>query len=126
MAISYLLSALLVLLSFTLDHAASYELKSTGSTLSLDGILYYLPASSFKTVPIATYTACALAVKQASPQFIPITVVNGVDFSATGLEATVENFGEDDDVWTSSFLAGKGLRQFKGFQTSIRICYNYV
>lgn len=85
---------------------ASAQLTSTGSTLVLDGVSYYVPAAPFANVE-HDFKASLLSAKTSAAGLVPVTVVSGVgaNFSQSDLEKMLGVFG-GDDVWGGGFLAG--------------------
>ena len=91
-----------ILLGFTLAN-----LVSEGSTVSLNGIPYYIPGTpyaseiSFK-VRASDYSTNVLG------GLVPVTVVatSSVNFNLVELQKTLKGFEENDDVWQAGFLSG--------------------
>ena len=83
-------------------------LTSTGSTVELNGIPYYIPGRPFASLPYFSPQSLA-GVKGLLGGLVPVTVVGtaSVNFNVKELEKTVEEFGERDDVWGEGFLSGK-------------------
>ena len=77
---------------------AAAQLVSTGQTLVLNDIPYYLPAEPFTTVAIGKRSGL-----KSKSGLVPVTVVGGSD----DLQATVQAYGEVDDVWSTGFLGGE-------------------
>lgn len=88
------------------------DLASEGSTITLNGIPYYIPGTpyafkpSFKPRSLGNTTTVLGGLA-------PITVVatSSVTFNLADLQKTVKGFGESDDVWQAGFLSGMLLEQ---------------
>ena len=80
-----------------------------GSTLSMNGIYYYLPSKPFSHGYANVYTASASGSKSSRLGLIPITVVNfdGATSNLAALESTLNAFSKQDDVWGDGFLSGE-------------------
>lgn len=95
---------LILLVSFPL--LSAFTLVGTGSTLSLNSIPYYIPATPFATIdPVSLnqdYT------KTSSSGLLPVTVVNVKEqgFGVKELGDVVSGFA-NDDVWEDGFLGGE-------------------
>lgn len=91
---------------FALTHA--FNLTSTGSTVELNGIPYYIPGKPFASLPYFSPQSLA-GLKGLLGGLVPVTVVAtpSVDFNVEELGKTVHGFGEKDDVWGEGFLSGK-------------------
>lgn len=77
-----------------------------GSTLALNGISYYVPATPFTNLE-HDFKSSLLNGKVSAAELIPVTVVSGIgaNYSQSDLDKTVVGFGEDD-VWSGGFLEG--------------------
>ena len=76
---------------------AKAAVSSTGFTVSLTDIDYFLPPK-----PVARVDGCkALQSLFEDDIFAPFTVLSG--------SSSVSSFAEDDDVWQESFLEGMNL-----------------
>jgi len=78
---------------------------TTGSTVNVNGIFYFVPPTSVATVP-------GHGVKAASTfdeELVPITVIANAPnpFTAADLQSIVSNFTSEDDVFNAGFLQGK-------------------
>ena len=103
------IALLLVAVSFFLSSQTSASLlTSTGSTIELGGIPYYVPGKSFASVPSTFYTQALANSKSMGTPWIPVTVLKAASptFSTTELQSTLKTFGDTDDVWTTGFLSG--------------------
>ncbi|KAI5359507.1 putative amidase [Septoria linicola] len=91
-------------ISGLLEAASSFTFSSTGRTVELDGIYYYLPAE-----PVATLDHLVAQRKNtASPRHLsPLTVVtaNGSDYMSQSLSAAITNYKTIDDVFSEGFLS---------------------
>lgn len=99
--------AVLVLIVHLLGFVCSVSstLLTTGTTVTVNGVPYYLPGS-----PTAILAAGSIPIPQQKAGLVPVTVVNSTD--VTGATA---GFGSDD-VWQPDFLEGK-LTFFADFIT---------
>lgn len=94
-------SNLLTISLFGLLDLVAASLTSTGQTLLLNDIPYYVPANPFTTVPPLT----SLHTLHFAGGLVPVTVV-GVSASNSSLstvESIINEFGKDD-VWNEGFL----------------------
>lgn len=74
----------------------SLSFTSTGQTVELDGIAYYLPASPVATLPSRPWFG--------KSSLIPLTVVTANSSTLSlDLGSTLASFKSDDDVFTESF-----------------------
>ncbi len=86
---------------------AAGNFTSTGSTVTLNGIPYYIPGTPLVSIP--NFKARTLAgTKSLFGGLVPVTVVGTslVTFNLINLQQTVKEFGEKDDVWGEAFLSG--------------------
>lgn len=91
-----------------LTFATDGNLTSTGSTVNLNGISYYIPGSPFASV--AKFQSQVLTgKKRVFGGLVPITIVvtSSVTFNLVDLHQSVKIYGEKDDVWNEGFLPGK-------------------
>lgn len=91
-----LISAILNCLFFAKNGAS--QLVSTGQTVTVNGIPYYVPAT-----PLITVRNRRLRHLYSHGGLVPVTVAE----SFTNLQETVQGYGKVDDVWTSGFLEGE-------------------
>lgn len=91
-----LISAILHFLFFAKLGAS--ELVSTGQTVSVNGIPYYVPAT-----PLTTVTTRRLRRLHSLGGLVPVTVAE----SSATLQVIVQGYGEVDDVWSTGFLEGE-------------------
>ena len=91
------------------------QIISTGSTLSLSGIPYYVPGKAFASGYTSLYASCA--GKHHGSSLVPITVVNlnTATTSLGALQTALDSFGSQDDVWGDAFLSGEN-------QNNVGIC----
>lgn len=85
----------------------AFNLTSTGSTVELNGIPYYIPGRPYASLP--NFNSQILAgVKGLLGGLVPVTVIGAasVNFDVRALETTIVDFGEKDDVWGEGFLSG--------------------
>ena len=80
-----------------------------GSTLSMNGIYYYLPSKPFSHGYTSVYAASASGSKSSKLGLVPITVVNSnaATSNLAALENTLNAFSTQDDVWGDGFLSGE-------------------
>ena len=99
-------SAILVVAG--IERAWGQTILDTGSTLSMDGIYYYLPGKAFSHGHAGVYTAAAAGSKSSARGLIPVTVINSAaaNFNLAAFESTVLDFGQQDDVWGENILSG--------------------
>lgn len=100
-----------VLLFFFIEIIASQDLLSSGATLSLGDVSYYISDEPFASGYGSIYTAGAGTSKVAFG-LLPVTVVDlgPAVFSLGTLERNIVTFEKKDDVWSKSFLAGEKSR----------------
>ena len=97
-----------VVLCFLCACALGVELISTGSTVALDGIPYYIPRMPYVKIP--NFQSHILAGKGSGyGGIVPVTVVRATSaaFTLAQLEQTVATYGREDDVWQAGFLSGE-------------------
>lgn len=77
------------------------SLSSTGQTVVLDGVLFYVPAES-----VATLDTSSLPRKVKAADLTPLTIISTENFgySAEDFGAAVSNFISTDDVFSAGFL----------------------
>lgn len=91
------------LFSLLVPDAVAVTLTSTGGTLTLNDIPYYVPGTPYTTVSTRAFQGL-----QSVNGLVPVTVVNlaaGND-SLSSLESVLGKFAADD-VWNAGFLEGK-------------------
>lgn len=89
--------------------AATYgNFTSTGSTVNLNGIPYFIPGSPFASVT-KLQSQILTGKKSAFGGLVPITIVgtSSVTFSLVDLHQSLKTYGEKDDVWNEGFLTGR-------------------
>ena len=98
-----MLSLFLYLCLFTSVSAVSFV--STGSTVVLDGIPYYVPASPVTTLRVR-HDQFGSAASVAG--LVPLTVLETSvsTFTQKDLDATIANYTAIDDVFQLGFLQG--------------------
>lgn len=91
-----------ILLGFTLAN-----LVSEGSTVSLNGIPYYIPGTPYASEPRFKFLASNYSTNVLGG-LVPVTVVatSSVNFNLAELQKTLNGFEESDDVWQAGFLSG--------------------
>lgn len=101
-----LVSAIFLTLLTSVPLLSAFSLVETGSTLTLNSVSYYIPASPFTTIdPVSLnkyYT------KNSSSGLLPVTVINVKEqgFGVKELGDVVSGFAKDD-VWGEGFLGGE-------------------
>lgn len=95
-----------ILLGLTV--ATDGNLTSTGSTVNLNGIPYYIPGSPFASIA-KLQSQTLTGKKSVFGGLVPITIVgtNSVTFNLVDLHQKLRTYGEKDDVWNEGFLPGK-------------------
>lgn len=80
-----------------------------GSTLSMNGIYYYLPSKPYSHGYNSVYATSASGSKSSRLGLVPITVVNSdaATSNLAALENTLNAFSKQDDVWGDGFLSGE-------------------
>lgn len=83
--------------------AYAFTFKSTGQTVRLDGVPYYVPPDAVTT--LSTHSALQRAASAAGG-LLPVTVVtaSSPSYDSSDLAATVANFTATDDVFSEGFL----------------------
>ena len=105
LTVSLALTFVVVLQS--LHHAwAAVSFSSTGMTVVLNDVPYYIPPTAVTTLSLASsqlHSATSVA------GLVPVTLVTtpSLNFSQSDLEATLSTFASTDDVWSTGFLQGK-------------------
>ena len=95
---------LLAIFLFSLINIVASSLISTGQTLLLNDIPYYVPATPYTTVSLLT----SLKALSTAGGLVPVTFVS-VSASNTSLgtlENIINSYGTDD-VWNDGFLEGE-------------------
>ena len=90
-----------VLAVVTVVTAVSFA--STGSTVMLDNIPYYIPASPIAAIQIQSNRLSSLS---SALGLVPLTVISttSLTFNQGELEATTANYTAADDVFQAGFL----------------------
>lgn len=78
---------------------AASQLMSTGSTLALNGVPYYVPSTPFSSLP-SFQSSILSGVTSAQFGLVPVT------FVLENLVTTLDSFETQDDVWSTGFLPG--------------------
>ena len=107
MAISNLITFSL----FSLLDVVAASLTSTGQTLLLNDIPYYVPATPFTTISPLT----SLNTLYSASGLVPVTIVgvSASNSSLSNLESIINGFSVDD-VWNEGFLEGE-CKQIFGY-----------
>lgn len=96
MVLRSLLSVALLLCSTT-----SAAVASTGSTVTLNDVAYFLPPKVVATVSVGNIWRLFDDVT-----FLPFTVVKGIDYTVAELTRAIAKYLEEDDVFQEGFLEG--------------------
>jgi hypothetical protein len=76
--------------------------KSTGFTVSLTDIDYFLPPK-----PVASIAGCdSLKAAFAESPFVPFTVIKGDGYGKLDVASATAKYAAEDDVWQDGFLDG--------------------
>jgi hypothetical protein len=76
--------------------------QSTGFTVSLTDIDYFLPPK-----PVASIAGCdELKASFAEGPFVPFTVVKAAGYGTLDVASLTAKYAEEDDVWQEGFLDG--------------------
>ncbi|EED22839.1 glutamyl-tRNA(Gln) amidotransferase, subunit A [Talaromyces stipitatus ATCC 10500] len=99
-----------------LPYNASRTVIFTGHTVTLDGVPYYVPPEPATSIIVPGNI-------KFNPGLSPLTVFrpSALPFRQEELEAAVENYLDEDDVFTTSFLRGIYVRLFEETETPISI-----
>ena len=91
-----------ILLGFALAN-----LVSEGSTVSLNGIPYYIPGTPYASEPRFKVRTPGHSTNVLGG-LVPVTVVatSSVTFNLVDLQKKLKGFQESDDVWQAGFLSG--------------------
>ncbi|KAJ8115523.1 hypothetical protein OPT61_g2851 [Boeremia exigua] len=85
---------------FSLATSVRAAVSSTGFTVSLTDIDYFLPPK-----PVASIAGCdEIKASFADGLFVPFTVVKGDGFGTLDLASVTAKYAEHDDVWQEGFL----------------------
>jgi hypothetical protein len=82
-------------------HSAHAAVSSTGFTVSLTDIPYFLPPQSIATLPVTDSLKTAFS----NGPFLPFTVMK----STTEISAVTIQYLAEDDVFQTGFLEGTSL-----------------
>lgn len=99
-----------------IDRTWGQDVLNTGTTLLVNGILYYLPGKPFSSGHSGVYASCASGSTTSGLGLVPITVVSS-SFAASdvaALQTLVDTFGKQDDVWGEAFLSGEDSHRYTG------------
>ena len=94
--------------SFHFFSTSAAVLASTGSTIDLGGIPYYVPSKPFGAVPGTFFTQTLGIGQSTDTQLIPVTVVKSgsTSYNTAELQNILKTFDYNDDIWTTDFLQG--------------------
>jgi len=88
--------------ALSLATGAQAAVKSTGFTVSLTDIDYFLPPK-----PVASIAGCdSLKAAFAGGPFVPFTVIKGDGYGTLDVASATAKWAEEDDVWQDGFLDG--------------------
>ena len=108
--LSFTSPALFIFLFVFFQHPTwAVSLRSTGQTLVLNDIPYYVPGTPFATIPFPK----SLQGTASAGGLVPVTVVrlSASNANLSGLERAIDDF-EEDDVWNEGFLEGTSMWRF--------------
>lgn len=110
----------IILLTQLVPFIVSFTFTSTGQTVELDGIPYYLPPVAVTTLSGSTFGPFRKAITEAGG-LLPLTVVttSSIDYSASHFAATIANYTATDDVFSAGFLEGRHSKQCLGQPSNI-------
>ena len=113
MRTAMLTSMLLPIILALVGVAKAASIVSTGSTLTLNGIPYYLPANPVATLKLSPGPLKSLP---STAGLIPLTVISttSLSFNQADLDATIANFTAADDVFQAGFVEGKHFSMARG------------
>lgn len=99
---------LLIISHICLAWTDAFNLTSTGSTLELNGIPYFIPGRPFASLPYFN-SQPLLAVEGLLGGLVPVTVIETASDSLNvqDVRKTIQGFGQRDDVWGEGFLSSK-------------------
>ena len=82
------------------------EAQSTGRTLVLGGLPYFVPPTPVSA--LRDGHTLSIAAKIASDGLVPFSVIptSKTPFDGTALQQTVDDWSARDDVWSKEFLTG--------------------
>ena len=105
-------------LSAIFQHLTWASLKSTGQTLVLNDIPYYVPSTPFTTIPFLK----SLHGLTSAGGLAPVTVVQlaASNASLSGLEQAIDGF-KVDDVWNEGFVEGTWMFEVLIFRQDLEI-----
>jgi hypothetical protein len=82
--------------------------SSTGFTVSLTDIDYFLPSK-----PVATIAGCdQIKAAFSDGPFVPFTVVKAAAYGTLDIASVTAKYAEEDDVWQEGFLDGTHESQY--------------
>ena len=90
---------------FLFPFAFGLDLISTGSTVALNGVPYYVPSTPYVKIP--SFNSRVLAGKGSGyGGIVPVTVVKATAaVTLAQLKSTITAYGSEDDVWQTGFLS---------------------
>ena len=96
-----------VILCSLCTFALGLDLISTGSTVTLNGVPYYIPSTPYVKIP--NFQSRVLAGKGSGyGGIVPVTVVKATAaVTLAQLKGTITTYGSDDDVWQTGFLSSR-------------------
>ena len=99
-----------VILCFLCTIVLGLDLISTGSTVALNGVPYYIPSTPYVKIP--NFNSRVLAGKGSGyGGIVPVTVVKATAaVTLAQLNRTITGYGSDDDVWQTGFLSSRHNR----------------
>ena len=96
------------ILFFLGAYVLAIELTSTGSTVALDGVPYYIPSMPYAKIPDFQFQILS-GKGSGYGGIVPVTVVKATSatFTLAQIDQTIATYGKEDDVWQESFLSGR-------------------
>ena len=103
------LKLMLLVLLAAVSNIGVTQFISTGMTVVLNDIPYYIPAAPVATVHISPNQ---LNAGSSAAGLVPLTVVEttSLTFSQSDLETVISNYSASDDVFQTGFLQGRYLK----------------
>ena len=83
---------------------------SLGSTVVLNGIVYYIPSTPVGVLQVDLHKIGAAAVADLMP--FTMVVTSSLTFSVDDLQAIIANYTASDDVFQEGFLQGTSISEY--------------
>ena len=100
MGVRYAMNAAILGLFFPAVKAA---VSSTGFTVSLTDVSYFVPPDSVATISVTEDLKAAFSI---SWPFVPFTIIKSTGYSAAEISSVVAKYLTEDDVIQAGFLEG--------------------